>query len=140
MDWILKYWVQELFALIIAVLTLCVKKLKGKKTEYDVLREGILALLHDRLYTACSFFIARGWASLDDRENLEYLQSLQQYYLLWLRMYYVLKKIYSKQINQYFPLPKHLIVPVNSLWHLQYEQFDKITLPIVHNLMFYILG
>ena len=73
MDWILKYWVQELFALIIAVLTLCVKKLKGKKTEYDVLREGILALLHDRLYTACSFFIARGWASLDDRENLEYL-------------------------------------------------------------------
>jgi hypothetical protein len=73
MDWILKYWVQELFAVIIAILTWCVKKLKGKKTEYDVLREGILALLHDRLYAACSIFIARGWASLDDRENLEYL-------------------------------------------------------------------
>ena len=73
MDWILKYWVQELFALIIAVLGWCVKKLKGKKSEYDVLREGILALLHDRLYLACSIFIARGWASLDDRENLECL-------------------------------------------------------------------
>ena len=73
MDWILKYWIQELFAVIIAVLGWCVKKLRKKKTEYDVLREGILALLHDRLYTACSFFIARGWASLEDRENLEYL-------------------------------------------------------------------
>jgi hypothetical protein len=73
MDWILKYWVQELFALIIAVLGWCVKKLKGKKSEYDVLREGILALLHDRLYATCSIFIARGWASLDDRENLECL-------------------------------------------------------------------
>jgi len=72
-DWIIKYWVQELFALIIAVLGWCVKKLRTKKTEYDVLREGILALLHDRLYQACSFFIARGWASLEDRDNLEYL-------------------------------------------------------------------
>ena len=59
MDWILKYWIQELFAVIIAVLGWCVKKLRKKKTEYDVLR--------------CSFFIARGWASLEDRENLEYL-------------------------------------------------------------------
>lgn len=73
MDWILKYWVEELFALIIAVLTWCVKKLRTRKTEYDVLREGILALLHDRLYAACSFFINQGWASLDDRENLECL-------------------------------------------------------------------
>ena len=73
MDWILKYWIQELFAVIIAVLTWCVRKLRKKKTEYDVLREGILALLHDRLYQACSFFIARGWASIDDRDNLEYL-------------------------------------------------------------------
>ena len=73
MDWILKYWIQELFAVIIAVPGWCVKKLRKKKTEYDVLREGILALLHDRLYQACSFFIARGWASLEDRENLEYL-------------------------------------------------------------------
>lgn len=73
MDWILKYWVQELFALVIAGLSWCIHKLKKKKTEYDVLRGGILALLHDRLYTACSFFIARGWASLDDRENLECL-------------------------------------------------------------------
>lgn len=71
MDWIMKYWIQELFALVIAGLGWCIRKLRKKKTEYDVLREGILALLHDRLYTACSIFIERGWATLDDRENLE---------------------------------------------------------------------
>lgn len=53
------------------VITWLVRQTKAKKTEYTVLREGILALLHDRLYTACSFFIDRGWCSVDDRENLE---------------------------------------------------------------------
>ena len=73
MDWILKYWIQELFALVIAGLTWCIRKLKRKKNEYDVLRDAMMALLHDRLYAACSFFIAQGWASLEDRDNLEYL-------------------------------------------------------------------
>ena len=72
-DFILKYWVQEFFALIIAAITWMAKALHRKKTEYDVLREGILALLHDRLYQACSFFIARGYCTVEDRNNLEYL-------------------------------------------------------------------
>lgn len=73
MDWIMKYWIQELFALVIAGLGWCIRKLKKKKTEYDVLREGILALLHDRLYAECSFFIARGWCTVEERTNLEEL-------------------------------------------------------------------
>lgn len=73
MDWILKYWIQELFALVIAGLTWCIRKLRKKKTENDVLRDAMMALLHDRLYAACSFFIAQGWCSLEDRNNLEYL-------------------------------------------------------------------
>ena len=63
LDFILRYWVQELFALIIAMITWMVRSIHKKKDEYDVLREGILALLHDRLYQSCSFFI----------NNLEYL-------------------------------------------------------------------
>ena len=72
-DFIVKYWIQELFVLIITVLTWCVGKLRKKHDENDKVKEGMMALLHDRLYQACSFFIARGWATLDDRENLEYL-------------------------------------------------------------------
>ena len=72
-DFILRYWVQELFALIIAMITWMVRAIHKKKDEYDILREGILALLHDRLYQSCSFFIERGFCTIEDRNNLEYL-------------------------------------------------------------------
>lgn len=72
-DFILRYWVQELFALIIAAITWMVRAIHKKKDEYDVLREGILALLHDRLYQSCSIFIERGYCTIEDRNNLEYL-------------------------------------------------------------------
>lgn len=73
LDFILRYWVQELFALIIAAITWMVRAIHKKKDEYDILREGILALLHDRLYQSCSFFIERGFCTIEDRNNLEYL-------------------------------------------------------------------
>lgn len=72
-EFIIHYWVEELFAVIIAIIGWLVKQVKAKKNEYEVLREGIVALLHDRLYSACSFFIARGYCTLEDRNNLEYL-------------------------------------------------------------------
>ena len=72
-DFILKYWIQELFALILAVLTWLWRTLIRRKQENDEIKDGMLALLHDRIYQACSFFIARGWCSPEDRSNLEYL-------------------------------------------------------------------
>lgn len=72
-DFILRYWVQEMFTLIIAAITWMAKALHRKKNEYDVLRQGIMALLHDRLYQACSYFIDRGYCTVEDRNNLEYL-------------------------------------------------------------------
>lgn len=73
MDFVVKYWVQELFALIIGLLTWLVKQVKVKKKEYGVLNEAIMALLHDRLYKACSFLIEKGYCTIEDRQNLEYL-------------------------------------------------------------------
>ena len=70
-DFIVKYWVQELFVLIIAGMTAMWKKMSLKKTEYSLLKAGMLALLHDRLYESCSFYIKQGWCGLNDRHNLE---------------------------------------------------------------------
>ena len=49
-DFILKYWIQELFALIIAVLTWLWRTLLRRKQENDEIKEGMMALLHDRIY------------------------------------------------------------------------------------------
>ena len=73
LDFILKYWVQELFGVLLGILGRCVGKLRSKKTENDAVRDAMMALLHDRLYQACRHFIAQGWISLEDRDNLEYL-------------------------------------------------------------------
>ena len=49
-DFILKYWIQELFALILAVLTWLWRTLLRRKQENDEIKEGMMALLHDRIY------------------------------------------------------------------------------------------
>lgn len=72
-DFILRYWIQELFALIIAILTWLWRVLLRRKKENDEMKEGMMALLHDRIYQACSYFLKRGWCSMEDRSNLEYL-------------------------------------------------------------------
>lgn len=72
-DFVLKYWIQELFALIIAVITWLWRALLRRKQENDAIKEGMMALLHDRIYQACSYFLKRGWCSMEDRSNLEYL-------------------------------------------------------------------
>ena len=72
-DFILRYWIQELFALIIAIITWLWRALLRRNRENDEIKEGMMALLHDRIYQACSFFLKRGWCSLEDRSNLEYL-------------------------------------------------------------------
>lgn len=72
-EMVLKYWVQELFALVIALISYQFKRLTKWKKDQDVVRVGIIAILHDRLYQACTFFIRQGFCSVEDKKNLEYL-------------------------------------------------------------------
>lgn len=72
-DFIVKFWVQELFALLIALVTWLVKQVRSRKKEYGVLNDAIMALLHDRLYGACGYLIDKGFCTIEDRQNLEYL-------------------------------------------------------------------
>jgi hypothetical protein len=65
MDWILKYWMQELFATHHCNPDMVRKEAPNvKKPNTTFCGKEFSHLLHDRLYTACSFFITRGWASL----------------------------------------------------------------------------
>jgi len=72
-EFIVRYWVQELFALIIALMTWMLKKMRERQKESCIRKEAMLALLHDRLYRSCSYFLSQGYCPVDDRENLECL-------------------------------------------------------------------
>lgn len=87
-EWVLKYWVEALFGGVIAVLTSCyrslVKRMKAKeeqekkmeqerKERDSALENSVLALLHDRLYQACTFHISKGSIALVELKNVEYL-------------------------------------------------------------------
>ena len=76
-EWIIKYWVQVGFTAILSFVGYASKKVLGKikaeQAEQKLIREGLLALLHDRLYQACQHHISAECITVGDLDNLEYL-------------------------------------------------------------------
>ena len=72
-DWIMKYWLQELFALLVGVVGLIFGRLRKQKVEQAAIKEGMLALLHSEIYRGYAECEHKGFADVHDRENLEYL-------------------------------------------------------------------
>ena len=68
-----KYWVQEVMTVITGALAWLTRKVQKWKQEQDLVKQGVLAILHDRLYQACRFYLKRGYCTIDDRDNLEYM-------------------------------------------------------------------
>ncbi|MBO0438978.1 hypothetical protein [Candidatus Enterococcus ikei] len=62
---------------IVAISTNIFKQLKNSKQQteqrFKNLEEANLALLHDKIYQQCSFFLEQGWIPVDDLENLDYI-------------------------------------------------------------------
>lgn len=87
-DFIKQYWLQVIFGGIISALSLAVKhlfnerkkereankkKLEAESMEQELIKAGVLAILHDRIYQVCQFHIQNGHISIQDLDNLEYL-------------------------------------------------------------------
>ena len=74
---IAKYWINYLCSLVTAALALMYKKtaqvVKEKSEAQDNLKAACLALLHDRLYQACTVYINAGEIDAAGLKNLEYL-------------------------------------------------------------------
>ena len=49
------------------------KRIKAQDDERKAIKEGLLAILHDRLYQACQHFMAQGWIDASGLKNIEYL-------------------------------------------------------------------
>lgn len=76
-DWIAKYWVDAACGVVLSVLVGCYrrlsKRLRSKIAEDAAIKEGQLALLHDRIYQECTSCIATESITVSQMRNLEYL-------------------------------------------------------------------
>lgn len=46
---------------------------KYKTKEYDLIKEGVVAILHNKIYTLGKQYIEQGYTSLEDMKDFEYL-------------------------------------------------------------------
>lgn len=73
-DWIVKYWVEWLFGIIMAAfglaLKLISKKLKHAQAENEALKEGMKAILRDRLTQSHDYYIEKGECPLHALDNM----------------------------------------------------------------------
>lgn len=78
-EFVIKYWLEVLFAAVVAAFGAAyrslAKRLKVKSAEDTAIKEGLLAVLHDRLYNECTAWILRGYITVEALKNIEYLYS-----------------------------------------------------------------
>lgn len=73
-EFVIEYWLEVLFGVLITVLgTWCKrlqKKLKQRQAEQDALKEGMKAILHDKLFQICSTYLSLGYIPADEAEEI----------------------------------------------------------------------
>lgn len=65
-QFILEYWAEWAFGLLSGAFIAVVVK-------YKAMKEGLLAILHDRIYQACHFYLQQGYIDTPGLKNIEYL-------------------------------------------------------------------
>lgn len=74
-DWVVQYWVELLFGGVITCLGFAykalAKKFKEKAAEDEALKDGVQALLRDRIIQACDHYNERESVSIHGLENIE---------------------------------------------------------------------
>lgn len=87
-EWIKQYWLAVLFGGITGAIMFIFKKgylmlskkyktlisdIEREKTEQDSIKEGLLALLHDRLTQSCQYHMKKRYITIEELDNLKYL-------------------------------------------------------------------
>ena len=74
---ILNYWIEVLLGVIslgIAGLYRTLSaRVKKEIEEQQLLKAGVLAILHDRLYQSCRHYIRQGFIDVESLKNIEYM-------------------------------------------------------------------
>ena len=85
-DWIVKYWIEWIFGIVVAVLGGCYKHLSSKvkkdrqdrmekarqnELEMKALKEGMRALLKRQLIEDCEEAVRKGWCEPSIKESIQ---------------------------------------------------------------------
>lgn len=75
--WIIRYWLGALFGVLTGAMGWAFHHLRSRQNAQEIeqaaIKEGMLALLHDRIYSIYQGCSRKGYAAVDDIKNLEYL-------------------------------------------------------------------
>jgi len=80
MDYIIKYWLEFAFGLIVAGMGFVYRKIDCKLQEQEALKMGMQALLRDRIIQAFNYHIEKGYCHIHDKDNINNLYN--QYHVL----------------------------------------------------------
>lgn len=73
-DWIIKYWLEAIFGVIISILTWAFNKLKKnyqqQSKEQAALKEGMQAILRKSIIDDYNHYMERGWIPIYAMENV----------------------------------------------------------------------
>ena len=76
-DWLIKYWLGVVFGAGTGAGSWAVAPLlqrpKKQQTQQEAMKDGMLALMHDRIFSVYADCRAKGYATVEDIRNLEYL-------------------------------------------------------------------
>lgn len=72
-EFIFKYWIEWLFGLVIAGMTLLYKMLQKNIKENNALKNGMKGILHNDIIYRCKKLLIIGEVTPEDLEELEYL-------------------------------------------------------------------
>lgn len=70
-EFIITYWVEFLFGAAITGLSFCYNRLKNRFREQDAIKEGLVAILHDRLFQSGMYFLNKGEITVRELDNIE---------------------------------------------------------------------
>lgn len=73
-DWIAKYWLEWVFGLLIAALTVLMKRMSGRvkqqQAENQALRDGMRSLLRAQIISSCEKAMHDGWCGTRMRDTI----------------------------------------------------------------------
>lgn len=70
-EFITQYWLEVIFGLAIAGLSFCFNSLRKRLKEQKQIKEGLVAILHDRLFQSGMYFIEKGEITVSALDNIE---------------------------------------------------------------------